>query len=198
MTRLLRQALSLLALFTAVLGLVYPGGVTGLGQLAFRRQASGMLIGARGARVGSLLIGQGFTRPECFWGRPSATAGFAYDAAASAASTLAPSSPALQAAVRDRVAALRAIDPGNGLPVPVDLVTASGSGLDPHISPAAAYYQVPRIARLRGLSEARVRRLVDAHIEDRFFGIFGEPKVNVLLLNLALDSAAMSWTSGRS
>ena len=191
MARLFRQALSLLALFTAVLGLVYPGVVTGLGRLVFRRQASGMLISAGGARVGSLLIGQGFTRPECFWGRPSATAAFPYDASASAGSNLAPSNPALRAAVRDRVAALRASDPGNALPVPVDLVTASGSGLDPHISPAAAYYQVPRIARLRGLSQARVGRLVDAHIEDGSFGLFGEPKVNVLLLNLALDSAAI-------
>ena len=133
------------------------------------------------------LVGQPFSDPGHFWSRPSATALFAYNAAASAGSNLGPSNPALHDAVRARIEALRAADPGNTAPVPVDLVTTSGSGLDPHVSPAAAFYQVPRVARARGLAEQRVRALVEAHTEERTLGVLGEPRVNVLLLNADLD-----------
>lgn len=187
MRALLRPVLLLLAVFTVVLGLAYPVVVTGVAQLAFPQQASGSLLRVGGVCVGSSLVGQAFTRPEFFWGRPSATARVPYDGAASAASNLAPSNPALRAAIAARVSALRAADPGNTRPVPIDLVTASGSGLDPHISPEAAYYQVPRVARARGLPEETVRRLVRSRIENWAPGFFGERRVNVLLLNLALN-----------
>lgn len=188
---LLRPATALLALMTVLTGLVYPLAVTGASQLLFPRQAQGSLVEAEGRVVGSALIGQPFDEPRYVWGRPSATSPFSYNAASSTGTNLGPSNPALVEAVRERVAALRAADPGaRGVPVPIDLVTASGSGLDPHVSPAAALYQVPRVARARRLSEAVVRAIVLAHVEDRTLGILGEQRVNVLLLNLALDAEA--------
>ncbi|MCG5052468.1 MAG: potassium-transporting ATPase subunit KdpC [Myxococcales bacterium] len=188
---LLRPATALLALMTVLTGLVYPLAVTGASQLLFPRQAQGSLVEAEGRVVGSALIGQPFDEPRYVWGRPSATSPFSYNAASSTGTNLGPSNPVLVEAVRERVAALRAADPGaRGVPVPIDLVTASGSGLDPHVSPAAALYQVPRVARARRLSEAVVRAIVLAHVEDRTFGILGEQRVNVLLLNLALDAEA--------
>jgi K+-transporting ATPase ATPase C chain len=183
----LRPALVLLALFTVLTGIAYPLLVTGIAQVAFPSQANGSRITRHNQVMGSALIGQSFTDPKYFWGRPSATAPTPTNAAASNASNLGPSNPALATAVQDRVAALRAADPEAPLPVPVDLVTSSASGLDPHISPAAALLQVHRVARLRGLPEAKVRALVDARIEDRTLGLWGEPRINVLLLNLALD-----------
>jgi len=166
----------------------YPLLVTGIAQGIMPTGANGSLIVQDGKQVGSALIGQPFSDPKYFWGRPSATAPFPYNAAASSGSNLGPSNPALAEAVRARIAALRAADPGNGSAVPVDLVTASASGLDPHISAAAAQFQLPRVARARGLSEQRVQQLVADHTEHRQFGILGEPRVNVLRLNLALDA----------
>jgi len=183
----LRPALMSLLLFTVVTGIVYPLVVTGIAQAVFPSQANGSLIVKDGKVLGSTLIGQTFDQPKYFWGRPSATSPFGYNAAASAGSNLSPTNPALIAALQGRVDALHAADPGNTAPVPVDLVTASSSGLDPHISPAAALYQVPRIARERKLSADAVRALVDQHTEGRFLGLLGEPRVNVLTLNLALD-----------
>jgi potassium-transporting ATPase KdpC subunit len=187
---LLRPAIVLLTSFTILTGLVYPLIVTGLAQAIFPVQANGSLIRrGQGDRViGSALIGQPFADPRYFWGRPSATTPFPYNAAASIGSNLGPSNPALAAAVQARVAALRAADPGNKAPVPVDLVTASASGLDPDISVAAALYQVPRVARARGLSLESLRQLVADHTEARQLGVMGEPRVNVLKLNLALDA----------
>lgn len=188
MPALLRPALMLLTFFTIVTGLVYPLAVTGLAQLIFPFQANGSLI-VRGDRpIGSALIGQPFADPRYFWGRPSATTPFPDNAAAASGSNLGQGNPALHQQVARRIAALRAADPKNIQPAPVDLVTASGSGLDPHISPAAAGYQVGRVARARGMDEAKVRALVIARIEERTLGIFGEPRVNVLQLNLALDA----------
>lgn len=185
---LLRQAAIFLGLFTLLTGAVYPLAVTGAAQVAFPVQANGGLLEVDGRVVGSSLIGQPFDDPRYFWGRPSATAPFPYNSSASAASNLGPSNPALADAVRRRVAALRAADPERAsVPVPVDLVTSSGSGLDPDVSPAAALYQVHRVARARGLSEDRLRELVEAHGEGRIFGLLGEPRVNVLRLNLAVD-----------
>jgi potassium-transporting ATPase KdpC subunit len=184
---LIRPAVVLLALFTLVTGLFYPLAVTGLAQAIFPAQANGSLIEQNGRIVGSALIGQPFDAPKYFWGRPSATAPFPYNAAASSGSNLGPSNPALIDAVQTRVAALRAADPGNTELVPVDLVTASGSGLDPHISVAAALYQAPRVARARGLNAAVVGQLVERYTEDPQLGLLGEPRVNVLKLNLALD-----------
>jgi potassium-transporting ATPase KdpC subunit len=183
----LKPAAVFLAVFTVLTGLLYPLAVTGLSQAIFPNQANGSLL-RQGDRVaGSALIGQPFDDPRYFWGRPSATAPFPYNAGASSGSNLGPSNPALLAAVKARVDALRAADPGNTLPAPVDLVTASASGLDPDISIAAALYQVPRVARARSLDADTVRRLVEQHVEDRQLGILGEPRVNVLKLNLALD-----------
>ncbi|MDR4470556.1 MAG: potassium-transporting ATPase subunit KdpC [Nitrospira sp.] len=185
----IRPALTMLLILTVLTGLIYPLTVTGLAQLFFPDQANGSLIVREGKVIGSELIGQHFDKPEYFWSRPSATSRFPYNAAASAGSNLGPTNPALIEAVNARVAALRAADPGNDSPIPVDLVTASGSGLDPHISPAAALYQVKRVARARGMNEAVVRELVARSTQGRQLGLLGEPRVNVLLLNLALDEA---------
>jgi K+-transporting ATPase ATPase C chain len=183
----IRTALVLLVLFTLLTGLIYPLLITGIAQAIFPFQANGSLIQRNGNIVGSRLIGQFFTDPKYFWGRPSATAPYPYNAAASGGSNLGPTNPALVNAIQARLEALHKVDPNNTLPVPIDLVTASGSGLDPHISAAAALYQVPRIARVRGLSEAQLQDLVKEYTQDRDVGFLGEPRVNVLELNLALD-----------
>jgi len=187
---LLRPALAVFAILSALTGLAYPFVVTGIAQWAFPRQAAGSLIERDGRVVGSALIGQDFSSPGYFWGRPSATAPAPYNAAASGGSNLGPRNPALAEAVRVRVAALHAADPGNRAAIPVDLVSASGSGLDPHISPAAAQYQVARVARLRGLPAGAVEQLVREHTSRPVLGVLGQPVVNVLALNLALDRAA--------
>jgi potassium-transporting ATPase KdpC subunit len=183
-----RAAIVSLALLTVVTGLAYPAIVTVLAQIVFPHKANGSLIVKDGKPVGSTLIGQPFDDPKYFWGRPSATSPFGYNAGASGASNLSPTNADLIKAVQGRVEALRAADPGNTAPVPVDLVTASGSGLDPHISPAAALYQEGRVARARKLDEAVVQDLVARHTEGRQLGLLGEPRVNVLALNLALDA----------
>jgi potassium-transporting ATPase KdpC subunit len=183
----LRPAIIVLVLFTLLTGLGYPLLVTGIAQVVFPAQANGSLIVRDGKPVGSALIGQPFDDPKYFWGRLSATAPFAYNAGASTGSNLGPTNPAFHAAAKARIDALREADPDNKAPIPVDLATASGSGLDPHITPAAAFYQVRRVAKTRGLDEGRVRQLVEAHVEGRQLGILGEPRVNVLRLNLALD-----------
>jgi len=183
----IRPALMALLIFTVLTGLVYPLVVTGVAQLVFPAQANGSLITVNGKTVGSTLIGQQFTNPSYFWGRLSATGSYPYNAAASSGSNLGPTNPALLDEVKARVAALQAADPGNTQPIPVDLVTSSGSGLDPDISVAAALYQLPRVARLRGLSESAVRSVVDKYTKGRTLGFLGEPRVNVLQLNLALD-----------
>lgn len=188
MKTLVRPAVSLFLLLSAVTGLAYPLAVTGIARAVFPEQAAGSLILEDGQVVGSALVGQHFSDPKHFWGRPSATAPQPYNAAASSGSNLGPLNPALVAAVETRLEALRAADPGNARAVPVDLVTASASGLDPHISPAAALWQVPRVARARGLPEAQVRSLVEGQAEGRQWWLLGEPRVNVLKLNLALDA----------
>lgn len=183
----LRPALMSLFLLTLITGVAYPLLVTGIAQLVFPYQANGSLIVRDGKVVGSALIGQPFDDPKYFWGRPSATSPYGYNAGSSSGSNLGPTNPAQITAVQGRVDALQAADPDNKAPVPVDLVTASGSGLDPHISPAAALYQVPRVARERKLSPDAVRALVEQHTEGRQLGFLGEARVNVLALNLALD-----------
>jgi K+-transporting ATPase ATPase C chain len=183
----IRPALIAILIFTLMTGVIYPLVVTGIAQLVFPRQANGSLIVRNGQTVGSDLIGQQFGDPKYFWGRPSATGPYPYNAAASSGSNLGPGNPALLEAVQARIADLKAADPANTQPIPVDLVTASGSGLDPNISIAAALYQVPRVARTRGMSETTVRALVDQFTQGRQFGFLGEPRVNVLELNLALD-----------
>ncbi len=193
MLSIFRSAAILLGLLTLLTGLVYPLAVTGAAQAVLPGRANGSLIEANGRVVGSTLIGQAFDDPRYFWGRPSATSPSVYNAAASTGSNLGPTNPALATAVRDRVSALRAADPDQAAtPIPVDLVTAPGSGLDPHVSPAAALYQVRRVARARGLAEDRIRALVLQHVESRSLGFIGEPRVNVLLLNVALDGLARS------
>jgi K+-transporting ATPase ATPase C chain len=187
MRRELRPALVAMVVFTVLTGLLYPLAITGLAQVLFARQAQGSLVSRDGHVVGSTLIGQPFDDPKYFWGRLSATSPFSYNAASSSGSNLGPTSKALREAVAGRIAALRAADPQATGPVPVDLATASGSGLDPDISPAAAEYQVRRVARARGVSEQTVRQLVRQTTTGRAFGILGEPRVNVLELNLRLD-----------
>jgi K+-transporting ATPase ATPase C chain len=183
----LRPALVSFVLLSLITGVAYPLVVTAIARVAVPHQAGGSLIVKDGTIVGSALIGQPFDDPKYFWGRPSATSPHPYNAGASSGSNLGPTNPALRKAVQDRVDALRAADPGNTAPVPVDLVTTSSSGLDPHISPAAALYQIGRVARARRLDEGAVRRLVEQHTEGRSLGFLGEPRVNVLALNLALD-----------
>ncbi len=189
----LRPAVVLLVLFTLITGVIYPLVVTGIAQVVFPSQANGSLIVRNGQVVGSQLIGQQFDDPKYFWGRLSATSPFPYNAfygqtlTASSGSNYGPLNPALFQEVQGRIGALKAADPTNTAPIPVDLVTSSGSGLDPDISVAAALYQVHRVAMARGWTDAQVRALVDQHIEGRQFGFLGEPRVNVLELNLALD-----------
>lgn len=185
----LRPALTLFVALSLVTGLAFPLAVTGIAQLVFAERANGSLIVRDGKAVGSDLIGQAFSDPGHFWSRPSATSPMPYNAANSSGSNQGPSNPALAEAVKARIEALRAADPGNTAPVPVDLVTASASGLDPHISRAAADYQVARVARARGLPERLVRDRVEQHTEQALFGFIGEPRVQVLRLNLALDAA---------
>ncbi|MBX3207613.1 MAG: potassium-transporting ATPase subunit KdpC [Labilithrix sp.] len=184
------RALGMFAVLTLVTGLVYPLLITAAAAIAFPEEAGGSLIVEGGRVAGSRLVGQPFEDPRYFWGRPSATKPVAYNAGASAGSNLGPTSAALHRAAARRVDALRASDPQNAAPVPVDLVTSSASGLDPHITPAAAFYQAARVARARGIDEGRVRELVRAHVEGRTFGVLGEPRVNVLSLNRALDALA--------
>jgi len=187
MKNILRPALVLFALLSVLTGLLYPLAVTGAAQAVFPQQAAGSLVQRNGQTVGSSLIGQSFSDPQHFWGRPSATAPMPYNASASGGSNQGPLNPALADAVKARVEALRAADPGNMAPVPVDLVTASASGLDPHISLAAAQYQAARVARARGLPVARVSAAIGKLAEQPLWGLLGEPRVNVLALNLALD-----------
>ena len=179
------QSIRALIVFTLVTGVVYPLVVTGIAQVAFKDQANGSLILQGGKVVGSSLIGQAFSDPKYFWGRPSATSPMPYNGASSSGSNQGPTNPALREAVESRIK-----DLGGQTPVPADLATASGSGLDPHISPSAAKYQIARIARTRGIPEERLRELVQKYTESRQFGVLGEPRVNVLELNLALDAAA--------
>ena len=183
-------AMRMLVILSALTGVIYPLLVTGVAKLAFSRAADGSLIVAEGKTLGSDLIGQPFDDPKYFWSRPSATSPQPYNAMASSGSNQGPRNPALADAVKDRIKALRDADPGNTMPVPVDLVTASGSGLDPNISVAAALYQVSRVAKARSMSEDKVRALVDQSTLGRTFGILGEPRVNVLELNLALNRSS--------
>jgi potassium-transporting ATPase KdpC subunit len=189
MKNILRPAIVLFVALMLVTGLIYPAIVTAIGQAAFRHQANGSLIELDGKTVGSEIIGQQFDAPRYFWGRLSATTPNPYNAGSSSGSNLGPTNPALADAVKARIAALRAADPDNRAEVPVDLVTASGSGLDPEISPAAAAYQVARVAKARGMSVQQVDALVAAATRERQLGVLGEPTVNVLKLNLALDHA---------
>jgi K+-transporting ATPase ATPase C chain len=190
MGAIVRPALVTFAVLTALTGVVYPLVVTGIAQAAFPLQAAGSLILRDGKPVGSSLIGQNFSDPQYFWGRPSATAPMPNNATTSGGSNQGPLNPALADAVKARIESLRAADPGNPAPVPVDLVTASGSGLDPHISIAAARFQAARVAKARSMPLMQVRQLIEQHTGDRLFGFLGEPRVNVLQLNLALDAAA--------
>ncbi|SDP68910.1 K+-transporting ATPase ATPase C chain [Rhodoferax sp. OV413] len=188
MNAILRPTLVLFTVLTVLTGVVYPLVVTGVGQAAFPHQAAGSLILRDGKPVGSALIGQNFSDAKHFWGRPSATGPQPYNGVASSGSNQGPLNPALVDAVKARIQALRDADPGNTAPVPVDLVTASASGLDPHISPAAARFQVARVAKARGLEVAKLQALVDQQVESPLLGFLGEPRVNVLQLNLALDA----------
>jgi K+-transporting ATPase ATPase C chain len=189
MTSILRPALVLFVLLSGLTGLLYPLAVTGAAHALFPAQAAGSLVVRDGKPVGSTLIGQNFSDPKHFWGRPSATAPMPYNAGASSGSNQGPLNSALTEAVKSRIEALRAADPGNTQAVPVDLVTASASGLDPHISPAAARYQAARVARVRGMPAERLEQLIADHTETPLWGVLGEPRVNVLALNLAMDAA---------
>ena len=188
MSSIVRPALVLFAVLTALTGVAYPLVVTGIGQAAFADQAAGSILLRDGKAVGSSLIGQHFSDPKYVWGRPSATGPYPNNASASSGSNQGPLNPALTDAVKGRIEALRAADPGNRAQVPVDLVTASGSGLDPHISVAGATYQATRVAKVRNLPLPQVQQLIDQHTEGRLLGILGEPRVNVLQLNLSLDA----------
>jgi len=188
MTSIVRPALVVFAVLTALTGAAYPLVVTGIGRVAFPEEAAGSLVTRDGKPVGSALIGQNFSDPKYFWGRPSATGPMPNNATASSGSNLGPLNPALADAVKGRIQALRAADPGNSAPVPVDLVTASGSGLDPELSVAGVQFQAARIARLRGLSARQVQDLIEQNTQGRWLGFLGEPRVNVLRLNLALDA----------
>jgi K+-transporting ATPase ATPase C chain len=188
MNSILRPAIVLFLIMTVLTGIVYPFAVTGLAQVLFHDQAQGSLLMADGHAVGSRIIGQSFSDPKYFWSRPSATAPQPYNGIASGGSNDGPLNPALTDAVKARIDALKAADPTNTRPIPVDLVTASASGLDPDISIAAARYQAARVARVRGLEPAAVQSLIDAHAHTRLLGFLGEPRVNVLELNLALDA----------
>jgi len=185
--QLIRPAVSLLVLMTLLLGIIYPFAITGVAKLAFPHQAAGSLIYQDGKLLGSTLIGQSFSDPKYFWGRPSATTPQPYNGLASTASNLGPLNPALIDAVKANAKALQDADPDNRGPIPVELVTASASGLDPDVSPAAVEYQAARVARARHLEPARVEALIKAHVQERLFGIVGERRINVLELNLALD-----------
>ena len=190
MIKHVKPAIILFVLLSVLTGVIYPALVTGLAQLLFASQANGSQLTDNGGKpMGSSLIGQPFSNPGHFWGRPSATGPFPYNAGASSGSNLGPTNPALVDAVKARIDALQAADPENKAPVPIDLVTASGSGLDPHISPAAADYQINRVARARNIKTEKLRALVDAHTQSRQWGFLGEPRVNVLTLNLALDAS---------
>jgi K+-transporting ATPase ATPase C chain len=193
MSTIIRPAIILFLIMTLLTGILYPFAVTGIAQLLFGHQAAGSLLVADGHAVGSRLIGQAFSDPKYFWSRPSATAPQPYNATASSGSNQGPLNSALTDAVKTRIEALKAADPTNTLPIPVDLVTASGSGLDPDISVAAARYQAARVARVRGLTPQQVESLIASHTQGRLLGLIGEPRVNVLELNLALDKL-----SGRS
>ena len=188
MSRLIRNSVMMLLLLTLVTGVIYPLVTTGIAQVLFPSQANGSLVMKDGKPIGSTLIGQSFTEPKYFWGRPSATSPQPNNGLSSGGSNLGPTNPALADAVKQRIADLHTADPGNKAPVPVDLVTASGSGLDPEISPAAAQYQLARVARTRGLSVEQVGVLVEKATSGRQLGVLGEPRVNVLQLNLALDA----------
>ncbi len=188
MWQLIRTTVLLFAAMTFLTGILYPLAVTGLAQTLLPWQANGSLIKINEGKTASELVGQPFREPRHFWGRPSATMPVAYNGASSIGSNLGPSNPALKEVVQKRIASLLAIDRGNRLTIPVDLVTASGSGLDPHISPAAAFYQVPRVAKARNIDDRKVADLVRTHIRNRQFGILGEPTVHVLYLNMALDA----------
>ena len=187
MTTITRNSLMSLLLFTILTGIIYPLAVTGIVQVIFPRQANGSIITKNGKPVGSSLLGQQFDDPKYFWGRLSATGPYPYNGAASTGSNLGPNNPDLVKAVQARIDALRAADPGNQAKIPVDLVTASGSGLDPHISLAAAEYQINRVAKARGLGDAKIHDIVAKNTKGRWLGLIGEPVVNVLDLNLALD-----------
>jgi len=187
MLRQLRNALIFLGIFVVLTGIIYPLVVTLIAQVAFQHQANGSLIAMDGKYLGSELIGQQFNEPDYFWGRLSATQPFEYNASASSGSNYGPSGSELSDMIQRRVNALKAADPENAQPIPVDVVTCSASGLDPHISLAAAFYQVPRVARQRHLSEEQLRDLVNRFTEGRQFGFLGEPRINVLRLNLALN-----------
>ena len=190
MKTLIRPAVSLFVLLSIVTGIAYPIVVTGIAKVAFPEAASGSLIVKDGKAVGSSLIGQNFTDPKYFWGRPSATGPMPYNAAASGGSNQGPLNPALVEAVKARIDALKAADLNNMRPIPADLVSASASGLDPHISPAAAEYQIERVAKARQFDTAAVKAMVAKYTEERQWGIFGDPRINVLELNLALDAAS--------
>jgi potassium-transporting ATPase KdpC subunit len=190
MRSLIRPAVVLFVFFTVLTGVIYPLAITGIAQAAFGDAASGSIVSRNGVPIGSSLIGQNFSDPKYFWSRPSATTPQPYAGTGSTGSNLGPLNPALIDGIKGRIQALRAADPGNSAPIPVDLITASASGLDPEESLAAALYQAPRVARARGLEEQAVRSLIDTQARGRVFGVLGEPRVNVLALNLALDVLA--------